>query len=195
MYNTTHQLRHRESGGFINMVSSQIPGYAGRLLRIDLNTGAIKCEMLSDPFLKMFPGGTCLGIKFIYDEVPQNINWDSPQNRLFIGSGPLGGTRIAGSGSIAVVTKGALTNGMTSTQANGFFGTFLKMSGFDAVLLHGALPDWSYIYIHDGFAEIREAKHLLGKDTFEVDQIIKGELGKKDRQMSVLCIGPAAEKL
>src|SRR4030042_4569558 len=69
------------------------------------------------------------------------------------------------------------------------------MSGFDAVLLHGALPDWSYIYIHDGFAEIREAKHLLGKDTFEVDQIIKGELGKKDRQMSVLCIGPAAEKL
>ena len=75
----------------------------------------------------------------------------------FLGSGPLGGTRISGSGRIAVVTKGPLTNGMASSQANGFFGAFLRFNGFDAIILQGTAPEWSYLYIHDGIAELRDA--------------------------------------
>lgn len=175
--------------------SGQIPGYAGKVLRVDLTKGESTPEILEESFLRKYVGGASLGIKFLYDEVPPSIEWPHPDNRLFIGSGPLGGTRIGGSGSITVVTKGAMTNGVASTQANGFFGAFLKSSGFDGIILQGAAPNWVYLYIHDGKAELRDAGHLVGKNTFEVDHVIKQELQKREREISILGIGPAGENL
>jgi aldehyde:ferredoxin oxidoreductase len=172
-----------------------IHGYAGKILKVDLTIGDITAELLNESLLRKYIGGASLGIKFIFDEVPPNVKWADPENRLFLGSGPLGGTRVGGSGSIAVVTKGALTNGMASSQANGFFGAFLRFSGFDGIVLQGAAPSWVYLYIHDGVAEIRDAAHLVGKNTLEVEQIIKEELHKKARETSILCIGPAGENL
>jgi aldehyde:ferredoxin oxidoreductase len=170
-------------------------GYANAILRMDLTRGTATSYSLEEAFLKKYVGGATLGIRLVFDEVPPGVNWNDPENRLFIGSGPLGGTRVGGSGSIAVVTKGPMTNGMASTQANGFFGAFLRFSGFDGIILQGASPGWVYLYIHDGIAEFRNANHLLGKNTFEVDSIIKEELKKKEREASVLCIGPAGENL
>ncbi|MDD5492695.1 MAG: aldehyde ferredoxin oxidoreductase C-terminal domain-containing protein [bacterium] len=170
-------------------------GYAGQLLRIDLTRSSINTERLDESILKQYPGGATLGIKFIYDEVPPGVEWSNPENRLFLGTGPLTGTRICGSGSTAVVSKGPLTNGMASTQANGFFGAFLKFSGFDAIILQGAASDWSYIYIHDGIAEIKDAGFLLGKTTVEVESLLRSALGKKEKEVSVLSIGPAGENL
>lgn len=170
-----------------------IYGYTGGILRIDLTNENITSDQPDKDFLRKYIGGATLGIKIICDEVRPGVNWHDPDNRLFIGSGPLGGSRIGGSGSIAVVTKGPMTNGMASTQANGYFGAFLKLSGFDAIVLQGAAPEWVYLYIHDGTVEIRDAAHLLGESTFDTDRIIKEELGKKQRQSSVLSIGPAGE--
>jgi aldehyde:ferredoxin oxidoreductase len=172
-----------------------IYGYAGQALRVDLNSSSTIAERLDAATLRKYLGGATLGIKFLYDEVNPSIEWSDPENRLFFGSGPLGGTRIGGSGSIAVVTKGALTNGVASSQANGFFGAFLRFCGFDAIIVQGAAPEWVYLYIHDGLAEIRNANHLVGKNTYEVDHLIKEDLHKKDRQISVLSIGPAGENL
>jgi aldehyde:ferredoxin oxidoreductase len=177
------------------MVLKQNYGYTGKILRVNLSSGASSPELLEEALLKKFLGGAALGIKFIFDEVPPGVSWPDPGNRLFIGSGPLTGTRIGGSGSIAVVTKGALTGGMASTQANGFFGAFLKFSGFDAIILEGAAPRWVYLYIHDGNIEIRDAAHLVGKTTFSTESILKEELHKKERETSILCIGPAGENL
>ena len=172
-----------------------INGYTGNILRIDLSTGKSTSTSFDEDTLRKYVGGATLGIKNLYDEVPPRTEWSNPENRLLLFSGPLGGTRIGGSGAIAVVTVGALTNGIASTQANGFFGAFLRLSGYDGIILQGVAPDWVYLHIHDGIAEIKDARHLLGQDTFEVDRIIKEELGKKERETSIICIGPAGEKL
>jgi aldehyde:ferredoxin oxidoreductase len=163
------------------------------MLRVDLNKGETTADVLDEAFLRKYVGGATLGIKMLYDEVPPGVEWSDPENRLILGSGPLGGTRIGGSGAIAVVTKGALTNGVASTQANGFFGAFLRFAGYDGIIIQGAAPSWTYLYIHDGTAELREASHLIGKNNFEVASIIKEELQKRDREISVLSIGPAGE--
>jgi aldehyde:ferredoxin oxidoreductase len=192
-------------------------GYAGKILRIDLSKGSISTEPLDESLLREYPGGASLGIRMIYDEVPPEINWSDPKNRLFLGSGPLGGTRIGGSGSLCLVTKSAITNGMISTQANGFFGAFLRLAGYDALILQGAAPSWSYIYIHDGKVEIRSATgiidknsylyihddsvelrdtaNLSGKSAHEVEELVKRQLGKDDKDISILSIGPAGEYL
>jgi aldehyde:ferredoxin oxidoreductase len=175
--------------------TNQTYGYAGKILRVDLSDGVTTAEILDESVLRKYIGGATLGIKYIYDEVPPGIEWSAPENRLFIGTGPLGGTRVGGSGGFAVVTKGALTNGMTSTQAQGFFGAFLRLSGFDAIILQGAASKWTYLHISEGTVELRDAGHLIGKNTHEAENMIKQELQKTERGVSVLNIGPAGEKL
>src|SRR3990167_4806720 len=133
-------------------------GYAGKVLRVNLDTEQISEDLLDEPTARKYLGGTGLGVKYIYDEVPPGVEWSDPANRLFIGSGPLGGTTVPGSGTFSVVTKGPMTNGMATTQANGFWGAFLRFAGYDGVLVHGASDKWVYVYIHDGVAEIRSAE-------------------------------------
>src|SRR4030042_4019403 len=116
----------------------QIYGYAGKILRGDLNNkGKVTSDVLDEAFLRKYIGGATLGIKLLYDDMSPSVQWSDPENPLFLGSGPLGGTRVGGSGAVAVVTKGALTNGVASTQANGFFGRFLRFAGFDGIIIPG----------------------------------------------------------
>jgi aldehyde:ferredoxin oxidoreductase len=175
--------------------TNQIYVYAERVLRVNLTSGKITQEVLDEAILRKYVGGTTLGMKFLYDEVPPGVAWFDPNNRLFLGCGPLSGTSVPGSGAIAVVTKGALTNGASATQANGFFGAYLRLSGFGCIIIQGAASDWVYLYIHDGTAELRDAKHLINKDIREMGGAIRNELGREKGQTSVLGIGPAGENL
>ena len=172
-----------------------IYGYNGTIMRVDLTEGKNTIELLDEDILRKYVGGATLGIKYLYDEVSPGTEWSDPENRLFLGSGPLGGTRVGGSGAIAVVTKGALTNGIASSQANGFFGAFLRFSGYDGIILQGSAPQWVYLYIHNGTAELRDASFLLGKNTYDVDRTIRHELHKGKKELSILSIGPAGENL
>jgi len=140
-------------------------------------------------------GGLGIGARILYDEVAPGISWDDTANHLIFSAGPMNGTIISGSGSFTIVTKGCLTGGATSSQANGYFGAFLRLSGFDAAVLTGAAEDWTYLYIHDGKAELRDARRLVGKDTRVTETLIKEELGGRERDLSVFCIGPAGENL
>ena len=177
------------------MSLSKVYGYACKILRVDLSKGEAVPETLDEDTLRKYLGGATLGIKYMYDEVPPGVEWSAPENRLFLGSGPLGGTRVGGSSTIAVVTKGPMTNGIASTQANGFFGAYLRFSGFDSIILQGVAADWVYLYIHNGIPELRNASHLSGKNTLEVESSIQQELGKSEREISILSIGPAGENL
>ena len=178
------------------MTSAPLYGYASGILRVNLSDGRVTTERFDEPTLRKYLGGTGLGAKYLYEEVPANKDWSDPENRLFIGCGPLNGTIIPGSGTISVVSKGTLTNGATSSQAGGYFGAYLRFCGFDGIVVQGAAEKLSYLYIReDGVAELRDAAHLAGKGTWETEDLIKQELGKQERGMSVLCIGPAGENL
>lgn len=170
-------------------------GSTGKVLRVNLTQGKIWEEALDEEVIRKFLGGTGLGVNYLVEEVDPKIDWSDPRNIFFVGAGPLGGLRIPGCASISVVTKGAQTNGATSTQANGNFGAYLKWCGYDAIIVQGASPTWKYLYIRDGAAELRDASHLLAKDTWETEDAIKKELGYEERAMSVFSIGPAGENL
>ncbi|MBN2239195.1 MAG: aldehyde ferredoxin oxidoreductase family protein [Dehalococcoidales bacterium] len=172
-----------------------VGGYAGKILRVNLSTGELTTEIPDESVLRKWVGGTGLGAMYLYDEISPNIEPFDPENRLIFTTGPLAGTRIPGGGTFSVSTKGCLTNGATSSQANGFWGAYLKFSGFDGIIVQGASEKPVYLYLHDGVAEIKDASHLTGKDIWETDELIKGELGYSKRQMSVACIGPSGENL
>ena len=170
-----------------------IPGYAGKFLRIDLSTEKLSDVVFDEDTLRKYIGGTGLGVKILYDEVSPTIHWSEPSNRVILASGPLGGTTFPGTGTFSLVTKGALTGGCMSSQANYLFGAYLRFSGYDGVIVQGAAKRWKYVNIKQDEAEFKEASHLLGRDTYETGDLVKKELGKKGREMSVVSIGPAGE--
>jgi aldehyde:ferredoxin oxidoreductase len=168
--------------------------YSGVILQVDLSGGRVSEEIVDEGVMRKHIGGTGLGAKYLYENVPPGIEWKDPKNIIFFGSGPLGGT-IGGTGTFSVVTKGPQTNGAISAQSNGFFGAFLRFCGFHGVMVKGASDCWVYIYIQDSKCEIRDASHLVGKDTWETEEIIAKELGLRKGQISVYSIGPAGENL
>lgn len=174
---------------------SNLCGYAGKFLRLDLKNEHTSDVIFDEETLRKYIGGTGIGTKILYDEVSPRINWSDPENRMILASGPLGGTRVGGSGTFSLVTKGALTNGATAVQANGLFGAYIKFCGYDGVIVQGAASRWLYLYITENGAELREAGHLQGKDTYEIVDFLGKELGKGERQLSVVSIGPAGEHL
>lgn len=177
-------------------MNSETPGgYAGALLRVDLSKGKFSQHKPDEATLRKYIGGTGIGAKYLYDMVKPGVEWSDPANVLVMATGPLGGTTVHGSGNFSVVTKGPMTNGAAASQANGFFGAFLKFCGYDGIVIEGAAKDWSYLYIHNWQAELRDARYLLGKDTWETEELIKQELGYSEHGMSVFGIGPAGENL
>ncbi|MBC7235959.1 MAG: hypothetical protein H5T69_08960, partial [Chloroflexi bacterium] len=167
----------------------------GRYLRVNLTEGIFQEEQFPAETLRRYPGGTCLGVKVLYDEVSPQVSWSDPENRFIVASGPLGGTRVNGSGTVSVITVGALTGGPATCQANGFLGAFLRQNGYDGLIIQGAAPRLSYLYIHDGQAELRDATHLAGVDTWEMIDRFAEELALRPSQISVFGIGPAGENL
>ena len=177
------------------METSVPGGYAGQILRVDLTNERIWTQPLSPEEYRQYLGGVGIGAKILYEEVPPDVQWDHPDNRLILATGPLAGLPVWGTGGLTVVTRGAMTNGATSTQANGFFGANLKYSGYDAIVFQGQASRWVYLYIKDDRVELRDAAQILGKDTWEMQDALNAEHGLSGHQMSVYGIGPAGEKL
>ncbi|MCH8842165.1 MAG: hypothetical protein IID61_04225 [SAR324 cluster bacterium] len=174
-------------------MSNPPAAFAGKILRVDLSKGTSWTEELSPDEWRIYMGGVGLGAKILYDEVPPEVGWDHPDNRLIMATGPLAGMPVWGTGGLTVVTRGALTNGATSTQANGFFGAALKYSGYDAIVIQGQSPQWIYLYINDDAVELRDAAHLLGQDAWDTQVSLQDELGYRGHQLSVYTSGVAGE--
>ena len=169
-------------------------GYTGMILRVDLTTGKIFEVETNKNLTQKYVGGTGFGAKYLYDEVKKGTEWDSPQNRIILAPGPVAGTKISGSAACSIVSKGPMTNLAGATQSNGNFGAFLKFSGYDAIIVQGKSPELVYLVVKNGKAELREAKHLKGKETFDTEDAIKQELGEGPKY-SIFSIGPAGENL
>ncbi|MBN2568672.1 MAG: hypothetical protein JXB42_04485, partial [Deltaproteobacteria bacterium] len=166
------------------------------ILRVDLIGGTVTHEQIDGATLRKYIGGYALAAKYLYEEVPADVSWDAPENRLMLLGGVLSGTSIPGSGSINISAKGVLTGGGASTQAQGVFGAYMKRCGLLGIIVHGASERWQYLLVkEDGKAQLLDAEDLRGKDTWETSDIIAANLNRKESDLSTLSIGPAGENL
>ena len=118
------------------MPSKQIAVYPETELRVHLTSKKITEQIFDLKTMKEYVGGTGIGARILYDEVKPGVEWSDPQNRPIFLTG-LWRYRAAGSGTFSVVTKGCLTNGGNATQANGFFGAYLRFNGFLGIVKFG----------------------------------------------------------
>ncbi len=168
--------------------------YAGKILRVDLTSGKISTEPLSEKMAKDYIGGIGLGIRLLMDNSKPGTDPFDPENPIIYLTGPLSGTLgPTGGNSYAVVSKSPATGGVGNAESHGFFGPDLKRAGYDAVIITGKAPVLSYLWIDDDKVEIRNAEHLQYKTVNETDHMIREELG--DFYIRVSAIGEAGERL
>ena len=101
------------------MANQAPPGYAGQILRVDLTTERIWTEPIDEVTAKMYIGGSGLGAKILYEEVPPTAQWNDPENRLILATGPLAGTPVWGTGALSVVSRGPMTGGWSRRRPTG----------------------------------------------------------------------------
>jgi len=177
-------------------------GYMGRVLRVDLWKEKVYVEPLPDErVLRKWVGGRGLGVYYILREVDPKVDPLSPGNKAIVATGPVTGVAaVPSSGRWCSVTKSPLTNSIHDSQSGGKFGPVLKFAGYDVVIIEGRAERPVYLWVHDGKAELRDARHLWGRDTHSTTDTIVEELvpevGRDEaRKVSVACIGPAGERL
>jgi len=168
-------------------------GTTAKILRVDLSTGALEVEQLSEEFYQLYPGGKALAGYILLNEMPAHTDPFDPENRLVLANGLLTGAPVSTATRYIASARSPLTNGYGESEAGGFWGPELKMAGFEAIVIKGRAPEPVYLWIQDGEAEIRPAGHLWGRVTGEVQEAIRSELG--DDKIRVLQIGPAGENL
>ena len=170
-------------------------GYCFKLARINLTDRSVQVESLDPRLLSQWMGGVGLGAYFLFKEVPPAADPFSAENKVFLFSGPLSGTKFPGSGTFCCVTKSPMTGFSGASQANGFFGAYLKMAGFDGLIIEGVSPEPAYLAIADGAVTIRSAAPYWGKGTFATESAILEDHALTTTKGSVYSIGPAGENL
>ena len=167
-------------------------GYNGRILHVDLSNGTLEVEQPDDSFYRQYVGGSAMGLYYLLKHTPAGADPLGEENTLCLMTGVPTGAQVPGQSRVAATAKSPQSGLVGDSQAGGFWPARLKAAGFDGLVIHGRAARPVYLWLHDGKAEIRDAAHLWGRFTADVEDAIREELGEK--RIQVLQCGPAAEK-
>lgn len=166
-------------------------GYNGKILHVDLTNGELTVEEPDGAFYRKYLGGSAMGMYYILRDMPKGADPVGPENILTLMAGVTTGAPISGQSRLNANAKSPISGGIGNSQSGGFFPAELKFAGFDGIVIQGKSPKPVYLAIIEGKAELRDAAHLMGRKTGEVDDILHSEVDKK---AEILQHGPAAEK-
>jgi aldehyde:ferredoxin oxidoreductase len=173
-------------------------GYTDKILYINVGSTEIKEKDVPAVMKEKFIGGKGYGLRLLWDATKPDTKWNDPENEIIISSGPIGGiTQYSGTGKSLVVSISPQTNSVMDSNVGGFFGPFLKFSGFDAIELQGKSKDDVLVFI-DGInhsVEIYEApadatdSHILAEQLTE----LFADTDSEKKNIGVVSAGSAAE--
>ncbi len=175
-------------------------GYNDRTLYVNVGDAKVEEKPVTKLLKEKFIGGKGFGLKFLWDATKPDTKWDDPENEIVISPGPIGGiTQYAGAGKSLVVTISPTTDMVIDSNVGGFFGPFLKFSGFDAIELQGKAKEDVIVFI-DGVNH-KVTLHKVNRKDMPKDSHILAEYltdmfadNEKDkRNIAVVSSGSAAE--
>ncbi|MCZ6553728.1 MAG: aldehyde ferredoxin oxidoreductase family protein [SAR324 cluster bacterium] len=168
-------------------------GYHGKILRVDLTNARISVEEPSDAVYRRYLGGGGLASYFLLRELAPGVEPLSPDNILIFMTSVIGSGQLSGTNRFSAVAKSPLTDGYGESEAGGYWGPELKATGYDGIIFTGKAEKPVYLYIDSDGAELRDAAHLWGRDSAEVQEKVIEDVG--DKRVRVLQTGIAGENL
>jgi aldehyde:ferredoxin oxidoreductase len=164
--------------------------YQGRVLRVDLTSGTAVVEPLNMEWAERYLGGKGLLFRYMWEYVPAKVDPWSPDNPVFLMTGPFAGTNVSTASRLVVGAKSPTTGILDDSYVGGSFAPEMKFAGYDAIIVTGkaALP--TLLWIKDDEIQLLPAEKYWGLKTSGVEEALRGDL---DPQVKVLSIGPAGE--
>lgn len=160
---------------------------------VDLQSGRIWNEVLDEATYRRYPGGSALAVYLLLQHLAPGVQPLSPDNVLVFAVSPLTGLPISGQSRVIISARSPLTGGIGDSQGGGFFPAQMRAAGADALVFLGKAAEPVYFSLENGRAKLHRAEHLWGKNTGEVQELIREELG--DSKIQVAQIGPAGERM
>ena len=167
-------------------------GYHKKLLRVDLTKRKIEVADLEEKDLCKYVGGLGIGAKLLYEETGPETAPLAPENILLAMTGPYSATGVPSSSRHHVMARSPLTGLFGESNVGGSWAVHCKRAGFDGVLVKGKAEEPVYLWVQNGKAEIRDAKAIWGKDSYESAVWLKKDTA---REATAAVIGPAGERM
>ncbi|MFO8144059.1 MAG: aldehyde ferredoxin oxidoreductase family protein, partial [Dehalococcoidales bacterium] len=165
--------------------------FGARVLWVDLTREKVEAKNYGEDILRKYIGGAGLAVKMLWDETTADTDPFAPENPLIFMTGPL--TGVARQSSRYTVSGiSPLTGILGRAHSGGNWAVELRHTGFMGIIIRGQAEKPVYLWINNGKVEIRDAENLWGRDTYEVESLLKKET---DDKASVATIGPAGERL
>ncbi len=173
-------------------------GYTDKILYVNVGSGEISEKDVPPVMKEKFIGGKGYGLKLLWDATKPATRWDDPDNEIIICSGPIGGiTQYSGTGKSLVVSLSPQTESVMDSNVGGYFGPFLKFSGFDALEIQGKAEKDVIVFI-DGInhnVKIFEAPHDTADSHILAEQLTEMFADNENdrKNIGVVSSGSAAE--
>src|SRR5499426_260443 len=169
------------------------PGsYFGRALVVDAATAAASVLPLCEEVLRGYIGGAGLGTWLMHRLAPPGAEPLAPAAPLAFVFSPLVGTPLTTSAKFAVVAKSPLTGMLNDALSSSHFAISGKLTGYDAIVVHGACDRPSVLLVDGDGARLADAADLWGLPAARAEQRLRERLGRGWRSAA---IGPAGERL
>ncbi|MBD3404982.1 MAG: aldehyde ferredoxin oxidoreductase [Candidatus Lokiarchaeota archaeon] len=169
-----------------------IKGVGGEILWVNLTKSEVEKKPIPEETIKKYLLGAGYLSRVLYDEISPDIDPLSPKNVLGVATGLLTGSMFPQASRIVVAALSPLTNVWGESHSAGFWGTEIKLAGYDAVFFTGASKEPVYLNIHNENVTLESADEIWGTDVFTTDDYLREKHGRKSR---VLSIGQAGENL
>ncbi len=168
-------------------------GYVGQVLEVDLSRGELRSKPLDVMLVKRFVGGRGFASWLLWENVAADTDPLGAGNLLIFATAPLTGTPFPMSGRMVISARSPATGLIGDSNVGGHFAVEIKQAGFDLILIRGQSPKPVYLWLNNGRAELRDARHLWGRGVYETDQLLRQEL--RSQEIETAAIGPAGENL
>ena len=165
-------------------------GWTGKMLRVNLTTGASSVESSEKYF--DYIGGKGMANRILYDEVPAGTKPLDEASKVIFAAGPnCGGSAPCSSRTtMSFLSTFTKYNAIVDAHMGGDTAIMMKYAGYDAIIIEGKSPKPVYVAIKDDDVQIKDASALWGKFTMDtVAEICRAE----GAGFNVVTIGPAGE--
>src|SRR6266516_4785059 len=166
-------------------------GYFGQALVVNAGAGTADVLPLPDELLRAYIGGAGLGTWLMHRLGPPGVDPLAPAAPLAFVFSPLVGTPLTTSAKFAVVAKSPLTGMLNDALSSSHFAISGKLTGHDAIVVHGGREQPSVLLVDGDGARFIEAAGLWGLSAAEAEARLRERLGRGWR---IAAIGPAGER-
>jgi len=167
----------------------------GKTLFVDLARRTTRFAYTPKHVVETFLEGRGGNMFYLYNLLDPTVEGGplSPDVPLIFGSGVL--TGIVPSAARGNVTSWSPeTHVLMDSNCGDYFPSFLKLAGYDRLVIHGRADDWTYLYLRDGEPEFRDASAYVGLDNIDFREKIEADLGGKwTRDLAMASITRAGE--